>query len=81
MGIGPHDEPQLRIVGGVDHAPDHVKRMVEFRREHARVKIETPSELGQPLWRASWWAPGGVRVRAEVETSGALVDFLESVFG
>jgi hypothetical protein len=79
--MGPPDEPALRLVGGVDRAPDRVKRMVDFRRDHPNVKIETPSELGQPLWRASWWAPGGVRVKAEVETSGPLVDFLESVFG
>jgi hypothetical protein len=77
--MGPQ-EPQLRIVGGVDHAVDQVVRRTEFLARHPQVKITGPRENGVPYWRARW-LDGAVWVSAEASESRDLLDYLDGAFG
>jgi hypothetical protein len=74
--MGPHE---LRVVRGVDNAPDQVARRRAFEGRCPKVKITSPRENGSGYWRARW-LDGPVWVTVEATESRDLLDHLDGAF-
>jgi hypothetical protein len=85
--MGPWPNDNLPVVPGVDHAPDHVARMVAFLARHRQVSILMPGQAGVTRPTATWLEADkdpridGTPVTVSRDHLGFLMDYLEARFG
>lgn len=86
MGSG-NEYGNLHLAGGVDNAPDQVKRRNAFVARHPEIVITSPRQNGTGEHQASWAQPGDLPPGDNAVIEGAhhaelrfLLDYLEARF-